>query len=218
MNHERFEEPSAAELEALAGLLARADVWDEPPSGLEDSVVAAVARSATDDAVSFDARRRDDDADDAVEAGSSRAMPWWLTAAAVCAVVVAGVAVFARGSNPTVDGIVVALEGTDAAPGASAEVALAATPAGLKILLDADGLEPAPEGYFYEAWISNGLIRVSAGGFHLRNGDGPIELWAGVADPEFDTLAVTLEPVDGNTDSSGDVRLRGRYDLGLPTP
>ena len=71
----------------------------------------------------------------------------------------------------------------------------------------------APEGFYYEAWVSDGAIRVSAGTFHLRQGDNEIELWAGVVDPSFDTLTVTLEPADGDTDSSGDVKLRGAYDL-----
>ncbi len=107
----------------------------------------------------------------------------------------------------------IAMAGTAAAPAASAVVDIAATPAGLKILLDADGLEPAPANSFYEAWVSDGTTRVSAGTFHLRGGSGPIELWAGVVGDGFEQLSVTLEPLDGDTDSSGDVRLRGTFEL-----
>ncbi len=81
-------------------------------------------------------------------------------------------------------------------------------------MLDVDDLAPAPDGYFYEAWVSNETIRVSAGTFHLREGDKPIELWAGAVDPSFSRLAITLEPLDGNTESSGDVQLLGNYDVG----
>jgi hypothetical protein len=188
----------------LDELLARADMWTEPPAGLEDAVVAAIGQSRAGAGLPDDlgARR------------SRRHGAWWFAAAAAVALVVAGV-VLLTGEDGRLGGDVrIVLAGTDAAPGASAEVALSSTPAGLKILLDADNLEPAPDGFYYECWISNGDIRVSAGGFHLRRGHGPIELWAGVVDPSFDTLAVTLEPLDSDTDSSGDVRLRGHYELG----
>jgi hypothetical protein len=203
------EEPSAAELAAIDALLAPPDVWDDPPDGIDDLVVSAIEAERgpvalpSGPVIALDERR----------AWRTRsATPKWLAAAAVCAAVVAGLALVTRGGSGA-DDIRIALAGTDAAPGASADVTLAATPAGLKILLDADGLEPAPDGYFYEAWVSNGSIRVSAGSFHVRNGDGPIELWAGVVDPDFTSLAVTLEPIDGDTDSSGDVRLSGQYQL-----
>ena len=88
-----------------------------------------------------------------------------------------------------------------------------ATPAGLKILLDADGLEGAPEGFMYEAWVGDGTIGVSAGTFHLRGGSDRIELWAGVTGPEFRRLWVTLEPIDDDASPSGDTRLRGEFSL-----
>ena len=131
--------------------------------------------------------------------------------------IVAGSAVLfgaLNGSDATAPDTEIALAGTDAAPDASAQAALSATPAGLKIVFDVDGLAPAPAGHFYEAWVSDGTLRVSAGTFHLRGGDKPIELWAGVVDPGFTQLAITLESLDGNTDSSGDARLVGSYDLG----
>jgi hypothetical protein len=175
-------------------------MWDEPPSGLDDTVVAAIARESA--ATPIESRRR--------PVGRVR---WWSAAAAAAvAIIIVGAVLTTRGGGLAGD-VSVALAATDAAPGASGEAALSTTPAGLKILLDTDGLGPAPDGFFYEAWVSNGEIRVSCGSFHLRNGRSTIELWAGVVDPSFDTLAVTLEPVDGETDSSGDVRLRGSYRL-----
>ena len=65
----------------------------------------------------------------------------------------------------------------------------------------------------YEAWISDGEIRVSAGTFHLRDGHNPIELWAGTDDPRFHIITVTLEPIDGVAESSGQVVLKGEFSL-----
>lgn len=183
---------------ALADLLADADVWDDPAPTIEDAVVAEIAAAAHDAPVSLAARRRVDP--------TRRWLRPTMAAAAVAAIVVAGIALGLRGGG---GGEVFALEGTDAQPGASAEAAVSATPAGLKILLTPSGLPGAPEGYMYEAWVSDGTVRISAGTFHLRGGSGTIELWAGTDDPKFGLLSVTLEPVDGDAGSSGDARLVG---------
>jgi hypothetical protein len=204
------EEPNSAELATIRDLLARSEVWNEPPIDLEDRVVTAITTLATADARPASLHSLGDHR----SVRNPLDVPGWLAAAAVVVLVVAGLAYMTiRGGEPTAD-TVIALVGTAAAPDASANAALTAMPAGLKIVLDVEGLAAAPNGYFYEAWISNETIRVSAGTFHLRGSDKPIELWAGVTESEFDMLAVTLEPLDGNADSSGDVRLRGVFDLG----
>lgn len=198
-----LEEPTADELAMIRHLVARPDVWQDLPVGLDDAVVAAITAEVP---------RVSDIPSVAPTATASRWLPWWLAAAAAVAIVVAGVAIVGRGSDRPA-GIEITMVGTDAAPGATASVVLSSTPAGLKILLDAEGLAGAPDGYYYEAWVSDGTTRVSAGTFHLRGGDNEIELWAGVVDPAFDRLSVTLEPIDGDTDTSGDVRLVGEYEL-----
>ncbi len=200
-----FADPSDAELAAIAALLTRAEPWGDPPRELEDSVVAAIVaeagREPASSAVSLADRR------------SRRAWPVsrLIGAAAALTVIVAGVAVVARGGGD--DGAAFALEGTEAAPGASATVTVSATPAGLKILLDVDGLPGAPDGYMYEAWVGDGTLGVSAGTFHLRGGSGSIELWAGVTEPTFRQLWVTLEPIDDDPSSSRDARLQGEFSL-----
>ena len=183
---------------ALADLLADAIVWDDPPPTVEDAVVAEIAAAASAAPVSLQERRH-----------RGRAGRWLrpaMAAAAVAVIVVAGVAIGLRGGG---GGEVFALAGTDAQPDASADAAVSTTPAGLKILLTTYGLPGAPEGYMYEAWVSDGTVRISAGTFHLRGGGGTIELWAGTDDPSFARLSVTLEPVDGDARSSGDARLVG---------
>jgi len=204
------EEPSATEMAAIEALLARREIWDDPPAELEGLVVAALAAEVSSLAgatapVSIAEHRT---------RRQRRSMPWWLGAAAACGLTAAGVVLVTSSDDERSADAEIELAGTAAASDASAHVALSATPAGLKIVLDVDGLAPAPEGHFYEAWISNGTMRVSAGTFHLRGGDKPIELWAGVVDPSFTRMAITLEPLDGNTDSSGDARLVGNYHLG----
>ena len=197
-------DPSDDDVAALAALLTRAETWDDPPRDLEDAVVSAIVSEASELSRATQ-----------ITPAEHRARAVWsrsrmLGAAAAVAVVVVGIVLMARGST---EGTTFALEGTDAQPGASANVIVSATPAGLKILLDTEGLPGAPDGYMYEAWVGDDTIGVSAGTFHLRGGDGPIELWAGVTDPSFDRLWITLEPIDDDASPSGDSRLSGEYSL-----
>jgi len=191
-------------LRAVEVALARAEVWDEPRPGLEDDIVAAIRAEpvALDDVRTRRERRR---------------IPAWLITAAAVAVLAVGAVVVVRaaGDNTEVasDTTEASLAGSDLAPDATATAFFTPTPAGLKILLDADGLAGADPGHMYEAWISDGEIRVSAGTFHLRDGHNPIELWAGTDDPRFHLLTVTLEPIDGVADSSGQVVLKGEFSL-----
>ena len=191
-------------LRAVEVALARADVWDDPRPGLEDDIVAAIRAEpvALDEVRARRERRR---------------IPAWLITAAAVAVLAVGAVVVVRaaGDNTEVasDTTEASLAGTDLAPDATATAFFTPTPAGLKILLDADGLAGADPGHMYEAWISDGEIRVSAGTFHLRDGHNPIELWAGTDDPRFHVITVTLEPIDGVADSSGQVVLKGEFSL-----
>jgi hypothetical protein len=207
--------------EEITAALARADVWTDLPVGLDDAIIAAIATEATvgagmPPAVSIDAARAGHPARPA--AGERRsAMPWWLAAAAAVAVVITGVVLVTRaGDDARGAGVEFALAGTDLAPNATAAAVFDARPDGLQILLDTSDLPGAPEGQMYEAWIGNGDIRVSAGTFHLRGGGAPISLWAGTADPSFTVITVTIEPIDGDAASSGDVVLRGEF--AMPDP
>ncbi len=189
---------------AVETALSRADVWDEPRPGLEDDIVAAIRAEP----VRLDSARR---------SPQRRTFPRWLVGAAAVAVIAVGAVVVVRladdNSELADDTTESTLAGTDLAPGAAATAFFTPTPAGLKILLDAEGLAGAKPGEMYEAWISDGEIRVSAGTFHLRDGHNPIELWAGTDDPRFHIITVTVEPIDGVAESSGQVVLKGDFTL-----
>lgn len=193
----------------IAALLARPDIWDAAPPEIEAAVVAAIAAVA---APAQPATVSDLDARREQAARRRSTIGWWAAAAAASVAVVAGAVTLVR-DEADGDGVVVALAATDLAPGASGTATFEATPAGLKIVIDTDDLPSAQPGEMYEAWISNGTIRICAGSFHLRGGEGPIELWAGTADPDFHTVTVTREPIDGDTDTSGMVVLRGEFEL-----
>jgi hypothetical protein len=183
--------------EEIAAALARADVWAPLPAGLEDAVIGAIASE----------QRRE---------ARHNPLPWWLAAAAALIVVIAGIVVVTGTDDDASDGpggVAFALTATELAPGASATARFRATPAGLLIVFEASGLPGAGPDEMYEAWITNGDVRVSCGTFHVRGGDDRISLWAGTDDPSFDTITVTLEPLDGDAASSGQVVLRGQFDM-----
>jgi len=133
-----------------------------------------------------------------------------LLAAAVVVVVglaVAGGLRLAGGSDP-VD-VEVALAGTEEAPSATATAELRDEPAGVSVVLRVDGLPPAPDGTFYEAWLVGPTGKVSAGTFHQRGDQDEIKLWLGVDPATYEAITVTRQPVDGGTLAEGVPVLRG---------
>lgn len=192
----------------IVDVLARADVWEPLPAGLESAVLQAVAEAVTASITSAPAP--------VIDLGVHRRrspLGWWFGAAAAAALVIVGAVVVVGSRGDGARPVEVALSATALAPGASATATFESTPAGLKIVLDADDLPRARADYMYEAWIGDGDITISCGTFHLRGGDSPIELWAGTVDPRFSTVTVTIEKVDGDASSSGEVVLRGKVDL-----
>jgi hypothetical protein len=193
---------------AVVRLLDDPDLWAEVPVGMRDRVVEAATGAAAadraDDATRHAARS-------APPALRHRRRPVVLAAAAavvaVCLGVAGGVRLLGDDSSPA--RVEVALAGTDEAPGASATAGLRDEPAGVSAVLDVRGLEPAPAGTFYEAWLVGGAGKVSAGTFHLRGDQDEIELWLGVDPDGYDAVTVTRQPVAGGTTAEGIVVLRG---------
>lgn len=184
-------------LAALEADLSSPTLWAEPPASLEDDLIAAITGEAA--------------ATSSVTATATTApRRRWLAAVAAIAFLAGGFALgSALGSDeaePEIVGEVFPLVGTELAADADAEVELAVLLNGLRIILAIDELPPAPEGTFYEAWLTN-LDRavVSAGTFHMRNETGRLVLWAGVTPEDYPTFLVTLEADDGDPSPSSDI-------------
>jgi hypothetical protein len=211
MAHDGDDERALAPLDAL---LSDPLVWEEPPAELEDVVLAAVAAEVAEVGPRPSAGARGVPA----WGGRSWVRPFLAgaAAAAVAAVLlVVVVGAFDGGEADRDGGTEVALIGTDLAPEASADALVADTPLGTVLHLDVTGLEGAPEGSYYEVWLrqeGDDGDAVSAGTFHLRGGDGEIELWAGVTPEQYPVVTVTLQEEGGGAESSGQVVLRGRVD------
>ena len=213
---------------SVARLLDDPAVWTEVPAGLRDRVVAAATGAVAPDERGTPAAGRD--LTDGVPAGDlaaggrppaprpaslddrrrRRRRPAVVAAAAVALVClgVAGGLVLARDDAPAAR-LEVALAGTDEAPGASATARLRDEPAGVSVRLAVEGLAPAPEGTFYEAWLVGEAGKISAGTFHLRGDQDEIELWLGVDPAGYEAVTVTRQPVAGGTLAEGVPVLRG---------
>jgi hypothetical protein len=197
-------------------LLADPLLWEEAPPGIEDAVVAAIAAERAaggPDAADDLAIRRTARSRRVAGRGWSRPFVAGAAAAAAAVLLVVGVvSLTATDEGSDGNGVEVALAGTDLAPGAAAVADVADTPQGTRIVLDVAGLAAAPDGTYYQAWLREDADdgdSVSAGTFHLRGGDGVIELWAGVTLEDYPVLTVTLQDESGGPESSGEVVLRG---------
>lgn len=169
-------------IDAGGAALADASLWEEPSpelAGQVEALITAAGRRET-----LDPRR-------------PRLLRVSAAAAAVAVVVAAASFAFLRPSAPDWEA---ALPGTDLAPTAIGTVRGWNEAAGTRMVVDVEGLAPAPEGFVYEFWLSDGPLHVSAGTFV---GPGQVELWSGVARADFPRLWITLEPVDEDTSPSG---------------
>lgn len=176
-----------SELEAtLAGAdidLSDAALW-EPPPDLEETIMAGISVPEIQDQRT---QRR-----------------WIMTAAAAVIGIAAIGAVAVAAVRADTPDWTVALAATDLAPNATASIDGWNEASGTRIRLDIDDLPPAPEGFFYELWFSDGPVHISAGTFRETQG---VEMWAGVTRAEFPRLWITLEPIDDNESPSPDTVL-----------
>jgi hypothetical protein len=198
------------ELGALASALDDPATWEEPSADLGDRIMADIAAdlapssapptSAPPSAVVDLSPRREQRAGRPL-----RRMVPAVAAAAAAAAIGVGIGRMSRSSTPDFDAQV-ALAATPLAPGASAEVRVRAESAGVRIELEAVGLPEPPSGFIYEAWVTDGTIRIPIGTFSKG---GSVVLWSGVSVTRFPTMTVTLEPIDADASSSGKVVLKG---------
>lgn len=217
----------------VARLLDDPAVWAEVPPGLRDRVVAAATESVATDPPDD---RPDDLPPGRVAGGDVRHLPRHaarpggplgerrhrarrrpaILAAAAALVVALGVAGGLRLASDDTAPVraEVALAGTDEAPSATATVLLRDQPAGVSVTLEVEGLEPAPEGTFYEAWLVGETGKVSAGTFHMRGDQDTVDLWLGVDPDGYEAVTVTRQPIAGGTTAEGVVVLQGELPAG----
>ncbi|MGA9597752.1 MAG: anti-sigma factor [Acidimicrobiia bacterium] len=167
----------ATRLREMRDALGTSMLWEEPSPELGDQIEALIASSGESPKPRVTPMRR-----------------WWVGVVSVAAVIVivslVGSALAMRHRAPDWE---VALPATDLAPNAVATVSGWNEDAGTRMMLAVSGLDPAPRGYIYEFWLSQGSTHVSAGTFHSG---GHVELWAGVRRGDFPRMWVTLEPLD----------------------
>jgi hypothetical protein len=208
-----------ASLGRFAATLRSSAVWEQPPDGLVDRVIAQVGalragdghagRTNVDEVASIDDSRR------------RRPVTSWLWPG--LAVAAAAVVAFAAGALLIGDDdgggqrsfarvADVELAAGDGGGDATAEGAVYDAGAGFSINIDVSGLPPAAEGEYYEGWLRNETTGewVSVGTFHMRGGDGRVVLWSGVSVADYRELVVTSE-VEGSTGGDrGDIVLSGQ--------
>lgn len=157
------------DLATVGDVLNDPDVWQRPPPGLAEQVVAAVSPPAP----------------------AGRAVRWLRLAAAVV-LVVAGIGLVVRALPEGADWEV-ELFATEQAPAASATVQGWNTAGGTRLAIAAAGLDPAPEGFVYELWFSAEDVHVSAGTFATVE---DVTAWVGVRRGDFPRVWITLEELD----------------------
>ena len=216
--------------DSIEAMLSDAALWDEPSADLEDQIVAAIAAEREDapdqptmglpmlpvvaaptaHVSDLTARRR-------VRRPALTGFASGVAAAlALFAVLsVGGFPGFGSDSGDVnIDSIEVTLAATDLAPAtATADAVVTEGELGTRLVVDFEDLPPAEDGTYYEAWLRQSPeIGVSAGTFHLRGGDGAIELWSAVSPGDYPMLTVTVQQEGDGAESSGQVVLAARLD------
>jgi len=160
-------------LEAGRELLADQALWEEPPADLGDRIVESLAPRRS-------------------KPPATRNTSRWVRVSAIAAAFMVAIGSFAlfRQAQPDWE---VPLPGTELAPIAMGTVRGWNTDSGTRMVLEVDGLEAAPDGFFYEFWLSEGPVHISAGTFSAAE---RVELWTAVKRADFPRLWVTLEPID----------------------
>lgn len=218
-----FPEPTEAEMAEIDRLLGDPAVWAEPSADVEDRVLAAIAEAGAENPtlgrgpvevpnqrpVAFEhteepaqVQRPSHDSAEVVDLSQHRERRtrrlWPLSAAAAVLIAAALSAAVLLNRPEAADPnlIEVAMAPSEAAPDAMAVANIIDRPNGAQIVIEIDGLEPAPEGSFYAVWLirPEPFNRVSAGTFHMRGANqSEIEFWAGVSPEIYNVVTITLE-------------------------
>lgn len=175
-------------LDRVRGLLARAEMWAEPPHEVAENVLADIAAGPA-------------------SVGLTGAVRWAIGGVAAAAVIALMLAFGITRSS----GTVLAMDGTELAVAASGEALIRDADSGWVISLEVEGLPATGPGEYYEGWLwSDDGEGVSVGTFRNSDGNEPVTLWSGVDPAAYPSLWVTLETEDGDPAASERVVMRGR--------
>jgi anti-sigma-K factor RskA len=133
---------------------------------------------------------------------------WLPVAAALLVVAVLSFGVLRTVSDSSAE---LALSATSVAPQAGAELRGERVGDNLKVELEAWGLPEPRVGEYYEMWYAKkGGGRISCGTFTVRpEGHTTVSMSAPASSVDYPEVEITLEPDDGDPDSSGKVVLKG---------
>jgi anti-sigma factor RsiW len=168
-------------IDRLRTVLASPSLWEEPSSDLGDRIVRSLQR------------RRE--SPDRVRVGR-----WAAAAAAALVLTATGFGLMRFGSAAPDWTLDLAL--VEPVPNAVAVVDGWVTDTGTRMVIEISGIDEAPDGHYYEIWLTalNGR-HVSAGTF---TGPGTVTAFAGVRRADFPRLWITLESVDGELGPSSE--------------
>ena len=189
-----------ASLNRVATRLRDDATWAVPPAALRERLLAAVA----EESAAFEPTAAHAAAEPPT-AVTRRGAPRWLMVASAAAVLTFAVVLVWPRSHPQTFSV----QGTAIASKASAIVELEPKAAGVAIRLTITGLQPAPQGTFYAAWLRGTAGVVPVGTFHWRKGGIPIDLWSGVSPDRYPELFVTLQREGAPPTPSDQVVLTG---------
>lgn len=180
------------DISRIGEILAKESVWADPPGHVAPALMAEI----TGDQI----------APLPVEGGRSGSRWLWPAAAALVGAALVLLFVVFGGFGAAVDepGLFFAVTGD----GVSGRAEVGASEAGWWIRIDLQGLEPAPDGSYYEGWLTDGTDLVSVGTFHMRDGDNVV-LWSGVPMSDYPQFSVTRELIAEGPSSSGVVVATG---------
>jgi anti-sigma-K factor RskA len=188
----------------LSELLRDSAVWEKPGPGLEDRVIAAIAREV---ALSRQAASAEPLASIPARRQQKRYVLIGIAAAAVLAIGAATLFLRDTSNAPRVE---VALAATDLVPEARGSATMTRTTSGWRIELVVTGLPRLDNDRFYQAWLLDAAgMGAPVGTF---NEGRHVTLWAGLSPLQYATFSITEEEADGEQASSGRRVLTGTVD------
>ncbi len=183
---------SVDEMGSIRSHLSSGSLWSEPPSGLKDSIVAAIAgEGAASDGGRGAGRNTHTD-----RRGSLSMIVLMGSVAAVAVLLVGVFSVVNRTPAPDWEAVMI---GAGPTPAATAVVAGWNVDAGTRIVFEASDLGVAPDGFVYQLWFSSSSENVSAGTF---TDPTHVEMTVGIARRDYPNVWVALQPL-GAGDAAG---------------